>query len=283
MKKIVLICSTALLGLSLAGCGTKEQQKVMDKNKEADSIEAYKKEPLYSVNVKKDDDNYDDNGWMFNANKNGNYDLQLKANKSGQITVTSDDDPDTTFTSKTYNVHKGDIVNVPLTVKSDKNTPGAEFHVKAKGTKTTNVFLGNPNYVEQSSSSEQSSDNSTNTASIVKSMLKPLIGKDNIKSIKVLGFDDINIAGGSAIIVTDDFSNVIDSQTIDSIIAAVCQKLNSNPGVTGTGITIKIVSPDPANNHNIMTGHANIDSKNFGKINSDNIQEYTADYANKGN
>lgn len=271
MKKIVLICSTVLLGLSLAGCGAKEQKKAMDT------------QPLYSVNVKKDDGNYVAGEWMFSANKNGNYDLQLKANKSGQITVTSDGDPDTTFTSKTYNVHKGDIVNVPLTVKSDKNTPGAEFYVKAKGTKTTRVFLGNPNYVEQSSSSEESSTNSTNTASIVESMLKPLIGKDNIKSIKIMGFTNTDIAGGSVIIATNTASNLIESKTINSIIADVCQKLNSNPSVTGTGITIKIISPDLANNHNIMTGHANIESKNFGKINANNVQKYANYYTNKGN
>ena len=141
MKKLVLIGSSLLLALTLAGCGAKKQKKAMDT------------QPLYSVKAQKDDDNYDDGEWTFTANKNGNYDLQLKANKSGQITVTSDPSPDNINPDQTFNVHNGDIINVPLKVDLKKNTPGTIFYVKANDTKTTKIFLANPNYTEKSSSS----------------------------------------------------------------------------------------------------------------------------------
>ena len=83
MKKLTLICSLALLGLSLSGCGSQDKQKSTSSNKQ-----------LYSVELKKTDTNYDSSErmWTLNADKNGKYTLKLKANKDGKITVTSKSD-----------------------------------------------------------------------------------------------------------------------------------------------------------------------------------------------
>ena len=147
MKKLTLIFSTVLLGLSLTGCGSQDKQKSTSNDKQ-----------LYSVELKKTDTNYDSSErmWTLNADKNGNYTLKLKANKDGKITVTSKSDPNTNFKTKTYTVSSGETIKVPLTVKNDINTPAADFYIKADDMKTVEVFLSNPNYVEKESSSESS-------------------------------------------------------------------------------------------------------------------------------
>ena len=120
--------------------------------------------PLYSIELKKTDTNYDSSErmWTLTADKDGKYTLKLKANKSGKITVTSKSDPNTNFKVKTYNVSSRETIKVPLAVKNDTNTPAADFYIKAGNMKTVEVFLSNPNYVKksQSSSSEVSSQES---------------------------------------------------------------------------------------------------------------------------
>lgn len=271
MKKLTLICSTVLLGLSLTGCGSQDKQKSTS-NKQ-----------LYSVELKKTDTNYDSSErmWTLDANKNGKYILKLKANKDGEITVTSESDPNTNFKTKTYTVSSGETIKVPLTVKNDINTPAADFYIKADDMKTVEVFLSNPNYVEKESSSESSVKTVKPSASKVKSLLKPLAGKEGIDSIKVLGFDT-DVAGGSVVIVTDDSNTTIERSTIDEIIANVCQKLNSNPQSIGTGVNIKITSPDYSNGNNVVTGYAHIDTQNLSKVTKDNVQQNVSDYQNKG-
>lgn len=240
-------------------------------------------EPLYSVELKKTDTNYDSSQkmWTLTANKNGKYTLKLKANKDGKITVTSKSDPNTNFKTKTYNVSSGETIKVPLTVKNDANTPAADFYIKADNIKTVEVFLSNPNYVEKESSSESSIETVKPSASKVRNLLKPLAGKEGIDSIKVLGFDT-DVAGGSVVIVTDDSNTTIEKSTIDEIIANVCQKLNSNPQSIGTGINIKITSPDYSNGNNIVTGYAHVDAQNLSKVTKDNVQQNVSDYQNKG-
>ena len=240
-------------------------------------------EPLYSVELKKTDTNYDSSQkmWTLTANKNGKYTLKLKANKNGKITVTSKSDPNTNFKTKTYNVSSGETIKVPLTVKNDANTPAADFYIKADNMKTVEVFLSNPNYVEKESSSESSVETVKPSASKVKNLLKPLAGKEGIDSIKVLGFDT-DVAGGSVVIVTDDSNTTIEKSTIDEIIANVCQKLNSNPQSIGTGVNIKITSPDYSNGNNVVTGYAHVDTQNLSKVTKDNVQSYVNDYQNKG-
>lgn len=240
-------------------------------------------EPLYSVELKKTDTNYDSSQkmWTLTANKNGKYTLKLKANKDGKITVTSKSDPNTNFKTKTYNVSSGETIKVPLTVKNDANTPAADFYIKADNMKTVEVFLSNPNYVEKESSSESSIETVKPSASKVRNLLKPLAGKEGIDSIKVLGFDT-DVAGGSVVIVTDDSNTTIEKSTIDEIIANVCQKLNSNPQSIGTGVNIKITSPDYSNGNNVVTGYAHVDTQNLSKVTKDNIQSYVNDYQNKG-
>ena len=240
-------------------------------------------EPLYSVELKKTDTNYDSSQkmWTLTANKNGKYTLKLKANKDGKITVTSKSDPNTNFKTKTYNVSSGETIKVPLTVKNNANTPAADFYIKADNMKTVEVFLSNPNYVEKESSSESSIETVKPSASKVKSLLKPLAGKEGIDSIKVLGFDT-DVAGGSVVIVTDDSNTTIEKATIDEIIASVCQKLNSNPQSIGTGVNIKITSPDYSNGNNVVTGYAHVDAQNLSKVTKDNVQQNVSDYQNKG-
>lgn len=240
-------------------------------------------EPLYSVELKKTDTNYDSSQkmWTLTANKNGKYTLKLKANKDGKITVTSKSDPNTNFKTKTYNVSLGETIKVPLTVKNDANTPAADFYIKADNMKTVEVFLSNPNYVEKESSSESSIETVKPSASKVRNLLKPLAGKEGIDSIKVLGFDT-DVAGGSVVIVTDDSNTTIEKSTIDEIIANVCQKLNSNPQSIGTGVNIKITSPDYSNGNNVVTGYAHVDTQNLSKVTKDNVQQNVSDYQNKG-
>ena len=121
-------------------------------------------EPLYSVELKKTDTNYDSSQrmWTLTADKNGKYTLKLKANKDGKITVTSKSDPNTNFKVRVYNVKANEVVKVPLTVKTGSNNSAADFYIKADDMRTVEVFLSNPNYVEksQSSSSEVSSQES---------------------------------------------------------------------------------------------------------------------------
>ena len=240
-------------------------------------------EPLYSVELKKTDTNYDSSQkmWTLTANKNGKYTLKLKANKDGKITVTSKSDPNTNFKTKTYNVSSGETIKVLLTVKNDANTPAADFYIKADNMKTVEVFLSNPNYVEKESSSESSIETVKPSASKVRNLLKPLAGKEGIDSIKVLGFDT-DVAGGSVVIVTDDSNTTIEKATIDEIIANVCQKLNSNPQSIGTGVNIKITSPDYSNGNNVVTGYAHVDAQNLSKVTKDNVQQNVSDYQNKG-
>lgn len=240
-------------------------------------------EPLYSVDLKKTDTNYDSSErmWTLNADKNGKYTLKLKANKDGKITVTSKSDPNTNFKTKVYNVEADEIVKVPLTVKTGSNNSAANFYIKADNMKTVEVFLSNPNYVEKASSSKSSMETVKPSASKVKNLLKSLAGKEGIDSIKVLGFDT-DVAGGSVVIVTDDSKTTIEKSTIDEIIANVCQKLNSNPQPIGTGVNIKITSPDYSNGNNVVTGYAHVDTQNLSKINKDNIQQCVSDYQNKG-
>lgn len=240
-------------------------------------------EPLYSVELKKTDTNYDSSQkmWTLTANKNGKYTLKLKANKDGKITVTSKSDPNTNFKTKTYNVSSGETIKAPLTVKNDANTPAADFYIKADNMKTVEVFLSNPNYVEKESSSESSIETVKPSASKVRNLLKPLAGKEGIDSIKVLGFDT-DVAGGSVVIVTDDSNTTIEKSTIDEIIANVCQKLNSNPQSIGTGVNIKITSPDYSNGNNVVTGYAHVDTQNLSKVTKDNVQQNVSDYQNKG-
>lgn len=239
--------------------------------------------PLYSIELKKTDTNYDSSErmWTLTADKDGKYTLKLKANKNGKITVTSKSDPNTNFKTKTYNVSSGETIKVPLTVKNDANTPAADFYIKADNMKTVEVFLSNPNYVEKESSSESSVETVKPSASKVKNLLKPLAGKEGIDSIKVLGFDT-DVAGGSVVIVTDDSNTTIEKSTIDEIIANVCQKLNSNPQSIGTGVNIKITSPDYSNGNNVVTGYAHVDTQNLSKVTKDNVQSYVNDYQNKG-
>lgn len=240
-------------------------------------------EPLYFVELKKTDTNYDSSQkmWTLTANKNGKYTLKLKANKDGKITVTSKSDPNTNFKTKTYNVSSGETIKVPLTVKNDANTPAADFYIKAHNMKTVEIFLSNPNYVEKESSSESSIETVKPSASKVRNLLKPLAGKEGIDSIKVLGFDT-DVAGGSVVIVTDDSNTTIEKSTIDEIIANVCQKLNSNPQSIGTGVNIKITSPDYSNGNNVVTGYAHVDTQNLSKVTKDNVQQNVSDYQNKG-
>lgn len=240
-------------------------------------------EPLYSVDLKKTDTNYDSSErmWTLDADKNGKYTLKLKANKDGKITVTSKSDPNTNFKTKVYNVKANEVVKVPLTVKTGSNNSAADFYIKADNMKTVEVFLSNPNYVEKESSSESSIETVKPSASKVKSLLKPLAGKEGIDSIKVLGFDT-DVAGGSVVIVTDDSNTTIEKATIDEIIANVCQKLNSNPQFIGTGVNIKITSPDYSNGNNVVTGYAHVDAQNLSKITKDNVQQNVSDYQNKG-
>lgn len=276
MKKLTLICSTVLLGLSLAGCGRQDKQKSTSSNKQ-----------LYSVELKKTNTNYDSSErmWTLDADKNGKYTLKLRANKDGKITVTSKSDgvydPNTDFKTKTYNVSSGETVRVPLSVKNDSNTSAADFYIKADDMKTVEVFLSNPNYVEKESSSESSIETVKPSASKVRDLLKPLAGKEGIDSIKVLGFDT-DIAGGSVVIVTDDSNTTIEKSAIDEIIANICQKLDSNPQCVGTGVNIKITSPDYSNDNNVVTGYSHVDTQNLSKINKDNVQQYVSDYQNKG-
>lgn len=240
-------------------------------------------EPLYSIELKKTDTNYDSSQrmWTLTADKNGKYTLKLKANKDGKITVTSKSDPNTNFKTKVYNVKANEVVKVPLTVKTDSNNSAADFYIKADNMKTVEVFLSNPNYVEKESSSESSIETVKPSASKVKSLLKSLAGKEGIDSIKVLGFDT-DVAGGSVVIVTDDSNTTIEKSTIDEIIANVCQKLNSNPQSIGTGVNIKITSPDYSNGNNVVTGYAHVDTQNLSKITEDNVQQNVSDYQNKG-
>ena len=269
MKKIVLSCGIVLLGFGLAGCS---QEKTINNS-----------EPLYSVQLKKTDTNYNSSQrmWTLTADKNGKYTLELKANKDGKITVTSKSDPNTNFKTKVYNVKASEVVKVPLTVKTGSNTPAADFYIKADDMRTVEVFLSNPNYVEKESSSESSIETVKPSASKVKSLLKPLAGKEGIDSIKVLGFDT-DVAGGSVVIVTDDSNTTIEKSTINEIIANVCQKLNSNPQSIGTGVNIKITSPDYSNGNNVVTGYAHVDTQNLSKITEDNVQQNVSDYQNKG-
>ena len=240
-------------------------------------------EPLYSVELKKTDTNYDSSQrmWTLTADKNGKYTLELKANKDGKITVTSKSDLNTNFKTKVYNVKASEVVKVPLTVKTGSNTPAADFYIKADNMRTVEVFLLNPNYVEKESSSESSIETVKPSASKVKSLLKPLAGKEGIDSIKVLGFDT-DVAGGSVVIVTDDSNTTIEKATIDEIIANVCQKLNSNSQSIGTGVNIKITSPDYSNGNNVVTGYAHVDTQNLSKVTKDNVQQNVSDYQNKG-
>lgn len=269
MNKFIFSCGIVLLGLGLVGCG---QEKTINNS-----------EPLYSVQLKKTDMNYDSSErmWTLTADKNGKYTLKLKANKSGRITVTSKSDPNTNFKVKTYNVSSGETIKVPLAVKNDVNTPAADFYIKADNMKTVEVFLSNPNYVEKESSSESSIETVKPSASKVRNLLKPLAGKEGIDSIKVLGFDT-DVAGGSVVIVTDDSNTTIEKLTIDEIIANVCQKLNSNPQSIGTGVNIKITSPDYSNGNNVVTGYAHVDTQNLSKVTKDNVQQNVSDYQNKG-
>lgn len=105
-------------------------------------------EPLYSVDLKKTDTNYDSfqRMWTLDADKNGKYTLKLRANKDGKITVTSKSDPNTSFKTKVYNVEADEVVKVPLTVKTGSNNSAADFYIKADNMKTVEVFLSNPNY-----------------------------------------------------------------------------------------------------------------------------------------
>lgn len=240
-------------------------------------------EPLYSVELKKTDTNYDSSQrmWTLTANKNGKYTLKLKANKDGKITVTSKSDPNTNFKVRVYNVKANEVVKVPLTVKTGSNNSAADFYIKANDMRTVEVFLSNPNYVEKANSSESSIETVKPSASKVKSLLKPLAGKEGIDSIKVLGFDT-DVAGGSVVIVTDDSNTTIEKATIDEIIANVCQNLNSNPQSIGTGVNIKITSPDYSNGNNVITGYAHVDIQKLSKITKDNVQQNVSDYQNKG-
>lgn len=240
-------------------------------------------ELLYSVELKKTDTNYDSSQkmWTLTADKNGKYTLKLKANKDGKITVTSKSDPNTNFKVRVYNVKANEVVKVPLTVKTGSNNSAADFHIKADNMKTVEVFLLNPNYVEKESSSESSIGTVKPSASKVRNLLKPLAGKEGIDSIKVLGFDT-DVAGGSVVIVTDDSNTTIEKSTIDEIIANVCQKLNSNPQSIGTGVNIKITSPDYSNGNNVVTGYAHVDTQNLSKVTKDNVQQNVSDYQNKG-
>lgn len=240
-------------------------------------------EPLYSVDLKKTDTNYDSSQkmWTLTADKNGKYTLKLKANKDGKITVTSKSDPNTNFKVRVYNVKANEVVKVPLTVKTGSNNSAADFYIKADNMKTVEVFLLNPNYVEKESSSESSIGTVKPSASKVRNLLKPLAGKEGIDSIKVLGFDT-DVAGGSVVIVTDDSNTTIEKSTIDEIIANVCQKLNSNPQSIGTGVNIKITSPDYSNGNNVVTGYAHVDTQNLSKVTKDNVQQNVSDYQNKG-
>lgn len=244
-------------------------------------------EPLYSVDLKKTDTNYDSSQrmWTLDADKNGKYTLKLRANKDGKITVTSKSDgvydPNTNFKTKTYNISSGEIIKVPLSVKNDSNTSAANFYIKADDMKAVEVFLSNPNYVKKISSLESSTKTVKPSISKVRTLLKPLAGKDGIDSIKVLGFNT-DVAGGSVVIVTDDSNTTIEKSTIDEIIADICQKLSSSPQYVGTGVNIKITSPDYSNDNNVVTGYSHIDTQNLSKINKDNIQQYASDYQNKG-
>lgn len=156
-----------------------------------------------------------------------------------------------------------------------------------------NIFLkiydnnqGSSSSVTKTSSvlrkTNESSQNVSNTSK-VKKLVKPLSGKDGIDSIKVLGFDNTDIAGGSIVVVTDDSKNAIEKSTIDEIIASLCQKLGSDLSIVGTGVNIKITSPDYATDNDVVTGYAHVDKDNLTKINKDNIQQYVSDYQNKGN
>ena len=102
-----------------------------------------------------------------------------------------------------------------------------------------------------------------------------------VDSIKVLGFDT-DVAGGSVVIVTDDSNTTIEKATSDEIIANVCQKLNSNSQSIGTGVNIKITSPDYSNGNNVVTGYAHVDTQNLSKVTKDNVQQNVSDYQNKG-
>lgn len=244
-------------------------------------------EPLYSVDLKKTDTNYDSSErmWTLDADKNGKYTLKLRANKDGKITITTKSDgvydPNTNFKTKTYNISSGEIIKVPLSVKNDSNTSAADFYIKADDMKTVEVFLSNPNYVKKISSSESSKKTVKPSTAKVRNLLEPLAGKEGIDSIKVLGFDT-DVAGGSIVIVTDDSNTTIEKSTIDEIIANVCQKLNSNPQCIGTGVNIKITSPDYSNGNNVVTGYAHVDTQNLSKINKNNVQSNVSDYQNKG-
>ncbi|WP_283600724.1 hypothetical protein [Ligilactobacillus aviarius] len=147
--------------------------------------------------------------------------------------------------------------------------------------KTVEVFLSNPNYVEKESSSESPIETVKPSTSKVRNLLKPLAGKEGIDSIKVFGFNT-DVAGGSVIIVTDDSNTTIEKSTVDEIIANVCQKLNSYPQSIGTGVNIKITSPDYSNGNSVVTGYAHVDTQNLSKVTKDNVQNYVSDYQNKG-
>ena len=134
-----------------------------------------------------------------------------------------------------------------------------------------------------SSISSSSSSVSAMSPTAVKKALKPLADDSNlVDSVKVNGFNTDG-AGGAVIIKTTDFDNVVAASDIDKIIVKTCQLLAKKPQITGTGLNIKVVSPDAANGNNVETGYAHVDSNQLANVNDDNIATAVQDYQNKGN
>ena len=283
MKKIVLICGTLLVGIGLAGCSTNNQQKAMDKNSKS---EYEKNVPVCSVDVHKTDENYLDGEWMLSADKNGNYNLKLKINKDGQITITSKENgvysSETNFKSKTYEVKKGEKITVPLNIKHSPNDAGATFIIRSGNKTITKVLISNPNNnIASTSSSTNGASISVPNLSTVKSEMKDLNDSKLIKKIKVEGFNTPG-AGGSLIILANNSSDSISQQDVNDIIITICQKLNENKAALGTGVVIKINAMEPSVDHFIMVGHAYVATDDVSKINTKNISSITKDYENKG-
>ena len=134
MSKKINILVAILLVFVLGGC-SKQTTDLINLN-----------EPLCYVDKKKNNNNYANGEWLFKANKNGEFNLKIKANKNGKIIVIPQKGA-TNFKTKSYTLKKDEITTIVLSVKTTKKNPAATFLIEAEnGKKIDEIFLENPVY-----------------------------------------------------------------------------------------------------------------------------------------
>lgn len=277
-KQKILLGIAALLSIGLCACG---------ENLADDSI--------FNVNIKKTDTTWDsqEKQYTITANHQGKTNIPLKIKNSGIVTITTYKDgvydPGTTFKSEKLKVKKGECVEIPVSVINNDSNGGAVFYIKAKDTPTQTVFVGNPNMKdntdnsnnnssmsESNDSSSNNSDNSTNNQ--IKDSLNS-IDKDqyHIKSFKITGFDEDDIAGGAIVVKTSYPRESLESDDVDNIIYATCNAIKNDN--IGTGINIKIVAPTGTNGHSTV-GSCHVSPSQIKKVTKDDVDENVSDYSN---